>query len=705
MSQRQLLKGASRLIAAHCLVAAGTLLSASVALAASTAPTAFGGPMYPPAGLDMSAMDSSVKPGDDFFQHCNGAWIARSTIPPDRPYLTEAQQMRERTEAQLRTIIEQAAAQAGHEPATLAGKVGAFYNSFMDTKRIEALAVQPIEPELRAILSSRSRERLATLMGHSTAGFEGTFFRVSIDVDLKDTAHYAIYLQQNGLTMPDRDYYLKPELADKKRQFGDYVERLLTLGGWPAAHERAAAVVALETRNAQASWTHAEQRDLSKLYNPYTPAQLSAFAPGFPWQAFLAGAGLAARNRIVVGEKSAFPNMARIFADTPLDTLKAWLAFTVIDTASPYLSGSFVDARFEFHDHVLLGISERQARWKEGVSAVAGGDCASSPASCFGTLDWAVGQLYTARYFPADTKAAIESLVTGIIHAFRDRIQRLDWMSEATRAEALRKLDTYVVKVGYPDAGRDYSAVVIRDDDLVGNVRRAAAGEYAFLIHRSAGPVDKDSWDMTPQTVDAYNGSLRDIVFPAAILQPPEFDPNADAAVNFGAIGTIIGHELTHGFDDQGRALDASGALRDWWTEADASAFTARAATLGAQYAAFEPVPGLHINPDLTMGENIADLGGVVIALDAYHASLQNEAAPDIDGLTGDQRFFLSYAQMWRGSAREDYIRQLTVSNPHSYRSFRVNGVVRNIDAWYQAFGIEPGDRLYLEPARRARIW
>jgi putative endopeptidase len=693
------------LIGAHYLIATGALLTASAVLAAPIAPVEFGGALYPPVGLDMSAMDSSVNPGDDFFQHCNGAWIARATIPPDRPYMSEAQLMRERTEAQLRAIIEQAAAHAGHEPATIEAKVGAFYNAFMDQKRLEALGVRPLAPELTAIRSSRSREQLATLMGHSVSGFEGTFFRVSIDVDLKDTAHYAIYLQQSGLTLPDRDYYLKPELADKKRQLGDYVERLLTLSGWPAAHQRAAAIVALETRIAQASWTKAEQRDLRKLYNPYTPGQLQAFAPGFPWPAFLKGTGLGARSRVVVGERSAFPKITRVFADTPLDTLKAWLAFTVADTASPYLTHSFGDARFEFRDHVLLGISERQARWKEGIKAVAGGDCASDPSSCFGTLDWAVGQLYTARYFPADTKAAIESLVTEVIHAFRGRIERVDWMSEATRAEALRKLDTYVVKVGYPDTPRDYSTVIVRDDDLVGNVLRAAAAEYAFLLGRSHGPVDKSSWDMTPQTVDAYNGSLRDIVFPAAILQAPDFDPNADAAVNFGGIGAIIGHELTHGFDDEGRALDARGALRDWWTEADANAFKARAAILGSQYASFEPVPGLHINPELTMGENIADLGGVAIALDAYHASLNNEAAPDIDGLTGDQRFFLSFAQIWRGTSREDYIRQLTLSDPHSYRSFRVNGVVRNIDAWYEAFGVQPSDNLYSEPARRARIW
>ncbi|HEY3730560.1 MAG TPA: M13 family metallopeptidase, partial [Steroidobacteraceae bacterium] len=281
----------------------------------------------------------------------------------------------------------------------------------------------------------------------------------------------------------------------------------------------------------------------------------------------------------------------------------------------------------------------------------------------------------------------------------------VDWMGEQTRAEALRKLDTYVVKVGYPDKPRDYSAVTVRDDDLVGNVRRAAAADFAFYLARSDGPVDEDDWIMTPQTVDAYSGALRDIVFPAAILQAPDFDPNADAAVNFGGIGTIIGHELTHGFDDMGRTLDASGALRDWWNPGDAEAFKVRASVLGAQYADFEPVAGLHINPDLTMGENIADLGGVAIALDAYHASLADAPAPQIDGLTGDQRFFLAFAQIWRGTSRDDYIRQLTLSDPHSYRSFRVNGVVRNIDAWYDAFGVQPSDKLYLDPDKRARIW
>jgi putative endopeptidase len=483
------------------------------------------------------------------------------------------------------------------------------------------------------------------------------------------------------------------------------MERLLTLSAWPAPHAHAAAILALESRIAQASWTRAEQRNLPNIYNPYTPARLQAFAPGFSWAAFLQGAGLAAKKRVIINEKSAFPKISRIFADTPLDTLQAWLAFSVADTAAPYLTQAFGDAHFEFHDRLLQGIKERSARWKEGIRAVAGGDCAVDPGSCFGTLDWAVGQLYTARYFPPETKASIQALVADVMRAFRSRIEHVDWMGEATRAEALRKLDTYVVKVGYPDTPRDYSGVVVRDDDLVGNVRRAAAADYAFYLARSDGPVDKSEWQMTPQTVDAYNGSLRDIVFPAAILQAPQFDASADAAVNFGGIGAVIGHELTHGFDDQGRTIDASGNLRDWWTGADAGAFKARAAVLGAQYASYEPVAGLHINPELTMGENIADLGGLAIALDAYHASLNNEPAPDIDGLTGDQRFFLSFAQIWRGTAREDYIRKLTISDPHSYRSFRVNGVVRNIDAWYQAFGVQPTDKLYLEPASRARIW
>ena len=574
----------------------------------------------------------------------------------------------------------------------------------MNDAHREKLGVRPLHPELNAIRASNTRAPLARIMGASLTRFGGSLFGVNIDTDLKDTAHYAVYLSQAGLSLPDRDYYLKPDFAKEKLQLRDYAERLLTLSGWPVPKVHAAEIVALETRIAEASWTKAQQRELPKLYNPYSISDLQSFAPGFDWAAFLKGAGLAGKHRVIVGEQSAFPKLAKIFAATPVDTLQAWAAYMAADSAAPYLSNDFAEARFRFHDQALLGIKERSARWQEGVKAVAGGDCLAGGA-CFGTLNWAVGQLYSARYFPAATKASIGSLVAELMAAFHKRIEQLDWMGPQTRAEALRKLDTYVVKVGYPDKPRDYSRVSIRNDDVTGNVRRAATADWAFYVNRSDGPVDSSDWFMTPQTVDAYNGSLRDIVFPAAILQAPDFDPSADPAVNYGGIGALIGHELTHGFDDEGRTLDASGALRDWWTAADAAAFKERAATLGAQYATYEPVAGLHINPELTMGENLADLGGVAIALEAYHTSLHGAAAPVIDGLSGDQRFFRAYAQGWRGKGRDDYIRQLTASDPHSFRKFRVNGVVRNIDAWYDAFNVQANDKLYVESAKRARVW
>jgi putative endopeptidase len=381
------------------------------------------------------------------------------------------------------------------------------------------------------------------------------------------------------------------------------------------------------------------------------------------------------------------------------------MAFRVADSAAPDLSKGFADANFEFRDKVLQGQAEQAPRWKRAKRAVGGDDCGADPGSCFGTLSWAVGQLYAERYFPASTKVQIEALVGNIKAAFRHRLQTLDWMGPATKKEALKKLDTYTIKVGYPDKWRDYSNVVIRRDDLLGNVRRAAAADWSFYVNRSKGPVDKGDWQMTPQTNDAYNGSLRDIVFPAGILQAPIFDPNADPAYNYGAVGAVIGHELTHGFDDQGRSIDASGALRDWWTAKDAAEFKRRSAILGAQYAKFEPVPGVHIKPGLTMGENIADLGGLTMALDAYHASLKGRKAPVVDGFTGDQRVFLGWAQAWAGKASPEFIRNLTTSDPHSWRKYRVNGVVRNIDAWYPAFGVKPGDKLYIAPAKRARIW
>ena len=680
-----------------CLIGA-VLVAGADTLAADS-------PFYPPAGLDMSAFDPGTRPGDDFFQHVNGAWLARTVIPPDKASITEAQMVRDRIETQLHELLESAAAHASRRPGDLEGKAGAFYQAFMDESRRDALGARPLAAELAAIRRSRSRTELARWMGRSTADFGSSFFQPSFDVDLKDTEHYALYLTQAGLTLPDRDYYLEPSFAEQKKAFAAYVRQILQLIRWPAAAERSAEIVALESRIAEVSWSKAEQRDLLKVYNPYTIPELEAAAPGFDWRSFLGGAGLGHLTRVVVNEKTAFPKIAAIFHDTPVPTLRAWAAFTSADQAAPYLSQPFVAAHFAFHDHVLLGVKQRPALWKEAIRAVAGGDCLAAASACFGTLDWGVGQLYVARHFPPASKASAAALAAELVKAFRARIEHLDWMTEATRAEALRKLDTYVIKVGYPDHPRDYSNVLIRNDDLVGDVRRAAQADWSFYVARSGGPVDKTDWTMTPQTLDAYNGSLRDIVFPAAILQPPDFDPAADPAVNYGGIGMIIGHELTHGFDDQGRLLDVSGSLRNWWTDADDRAFKERAGILGSQYAAFEPVPGVHIKPDLTMGENIADLGGVLIALDAYHNSLHGSPAPVIDGLTGDQRFFCALAQSWRGKAGEDYIRNQATSDPHSYRKFRVNGPIRNVDAWYSAFEVQPTDKLYLPPDKRARIW
>jgi putative endopeptidase len=381
------------------------------------------------------------------------------------------------------------------------------------------------------------------------------------------------------------------------------------------------------------------------------------------------------------------------------------MAFGVVDKAAPYLPRTFVDARHDFRDRVINGQPDQKPRWRRGIVAVGGGDCLADPDSCFGTLDWAVGKLYTDRYFPPETKAAIETLVANVKSAFRLRIEMLDWMGPATKAEALKKLDTYTIKVGYPDKPRDYSGVLIRRDDLLGNVRRADAAEWKFQLARSDGPVDRANWFLTPQTNNAYNGRLRDIVFPAAILQAPMFDAAADPAINYGAVGVVIGHELTHGFDDRGRKLDAAGALRDWWDPVDAAAFTARAKVLGDQYAQYEPVPGMHINPDLTMGENLADLGGFSIALDAYHASLHGKPAPVLGGLTGDQRVFFGNAQVYARKSTAEAIRKQTASDPHSFSKFRVNGVVRNIDAWYPAFEVKSGQSLYLEESKRVRIW
>ena len=680
---------------------AGSLLVVSAAWAQSDSRA----PYYPPSGFDLSAIDKTTKPGDDFFQYANGAYLARAVIPADRPAVSRRLEMTDRMEANLHQLLQEASSGVAQQPTDEKGKAGAFYYSFMDEPTIDRIGVAAIGPELDAIRGASSASDLARLMGANAYDFYPSIASPYVDSDLKAPDRYAIYLNQSGLGLPDRDYYLKPEFAEQRAAYTAYAGKLLSLIGWANPDATAAQVVAFETKIAEDSWDKAKLRDPTVQYNPHSPAELATLAPGFDWNAFLDGTKVGNRDRFIVGQPDAFTRLAATFASTPLDTVKAWMAFRVADQAAPYLAAPFADARFDFRGKTLNGQAQQSARWKRGMLAVAGGDCGGDPASCFGTFNWGVGKLYSQRYFPAETKARIEALVGDVKAAFRHRLEHLDWMSPATRAEALKKLDTYTIKVGYPDKDRDYSNLVIRRDDLVGNVRRAAAADWEFYVDRSTGPVDKGDWGMTPQTNDAYNGSLRDIVFPAGILQAPMFDANADPAYNYGAIGGVIGHELTHGFDDQGRTIDAAGALRDWWTPKDAAEFKRRAKMLGDQYAQFEPVPGVHIKPDLTMGENIADLGGLTMALEAYRESLHGAKAPVIDGFTGDQRVFLGWAQVWAGKMTPEAIRNLTTSDPHSYRKYRTNGVVRNIDDWYAAFGVKPGDALYVAPDKRVHIW
>lgn len=660
-------------------------------------------PFYTPWGYDLSAFDRSTRPGDDFFQYANGAYLARTTIPPDRVIASRRFEMTDRMEAHLKSILEDSARSATAQPTTLNGKVGSFYAGFMDEALAERLGASALKPELDAIRVA-DRSGLARLMGSKVASLYPSPFALTIDTDLKNPEAYAIYVGQNDLGLPDRDYYLKDSFAEQRNAYRAYAENLLRLSGWSDPVGAAQRILALETALAQASWTRAEQRDLTKQYHPVSLARLQALAPQFDWRAFLDGAGVAERPRFIATTDTSLPKLAAILQAAPVDTLRDWMAFRTADTAAPYLSKAYASAFFQFREKSLAGQAEQRPRWKRAMAAVGGTDCTDAT-TCLGTMNWAVGQLYTDRYFPASTKAQMQVLIDNLMKAFGNRIQKLDWMSPATKTEALKKLTTYQIKVGYPDKPRDYSLVVIRRDDVLGNVRRLAAANWAFYADRSKGAVDKSDWLMTPQTNNAYNGSLRDIVFPAGILQAPIFDPNADPAINYGAIGAVIGHELTHGFDDQGRTIDASGALRDWWTPEDAAEFKRRAAILGAQYAKFEPVKGAFINPDLTMGENIADLGGLAMALDAYRLSLGGKPAQVLDGLTGEQRVFLGWAQAWAGKATPEEIRRYTTSDPHSFRKYRVNGVVPNLDDWYEAFGIGKTDALYIPPERRARIW
>ena len=667
--------------------AAATALA--LILAAGAGPGAVAGPLTGDWGFDAAGMDKSVKPGDDFFAYANGGWDKATAIPADRlgwgvDYVLGAQ-----AEARVHEILDAPPASSPE-----ARKIHGAYEAFMDQRRANALGATPIAPELAAISAVRSKADLAALMGRSTGTFQSSVFDLGISPDQKSPDRYAVSISQGGLGLPNRDYYLEASFAAKKQAYLAYVAQLLTLAKWPDPETSAKAVVEFETRIAEVSWTRAERRDPDKTYNPTTVAELQTAAPGFAWRPFVDAAGLEGVDRVIVRESTALPKIAAIFADAPLPTLKAWAAFHVADSAADYLSDAFSDAHFQFRDKTLAGQQAQLDRWKRAVAFVNRG------------MGDAVGKVYVAKYFPPESKAKIDALVRELIVALGQRIDRLDWMSPETKAKAHAKLAKLTVKIGYPVVWRDYTALKVSPTSLAGDAEAFSAFEWRRQLKRLDRPVDRSEWHMSPQTVNAYyNPTMNEIVFPAAILSAPYFDAGADMAANYGGIGGVIGHEMTHGFDDQGRKYDGSGVLKSWWTQADAAKFEAEAKKLNAQYDSYEPFPGVHVKGDQTTGENIADLGGLLIALDAYHNALHGQPAPVIDGLTGDQRFFLAYAQSWRDKKRDDYLRQLIVRDVHSPVKFRVDGVVRNMDAWYPLFEVKPGDNLYLAPSDRVRIW
>ena len=643
-------------------------------------------------GLDLSAIDRSVKPGDDFFAYANGGWYDRFTIPPDKSSFGPFDRLDELSKERVRAIIEKAA--AAHAPAgTPEQQIGDYYAAYMDQAAIEANGLVPVQPDLQRIAAAQTREEVARLFGEP--GF-ATLFDVQLPADFKNPDRYSVFISESTLGLPDRDYYLKddPALKELRAKYVAYIEQMLTLGGVAGGAAKAREIMAFETEAAKVQWPLEQRRDVDAIYNPRSKPELLAYAPGFPWQPFLAAQQLGAREQLVLGEITAIRGLAALFGRTEVATLRDFLTFHYLSSHAPYLPKRFDEARFAFYGQAMRGQPQQRERWKRAVDAVDD------------SLGESVGRLYVAEYFPPESKAKMQQLVGDLEAALSERIDALDWMTPQTKTRAHEKLAAFTPKIGYPDKWKDYSRLTVRRDDLLGNVRRAVEWQWNYQVERLDKPVDRAEWQMTPQEINAYyNPSNNEIVFPAAILQPPFFDPNADAAVNFGAIGAVIGHEMGHGFDDQGRKFGPNGAMHDWWTPADAQVFTARTARLIKQFSNFEALPGLKVNGANTVGENIGDLGGLNMAHEAYRISLKGRPAPVIGGLSGDQRFFLAYAQVWREKYREGALREMVMSNEHSPSKFRVYGPMPNIDDWYRAFDVQPGDKLYIKPEERVRIW
>lgn len=694
------------------IFAAGPLVAVALALGGCTAGAETRGAGQPAAdgvqragvadhpgvasGIALANIDASVRPQDDFFRHVNGLWLERTQIPSDRSDYGAFTELSVQAESHLRTLVEEAAAREDVPAGSDLQKVGALYRSFMDTDRIESLGIEAIRGELDMVQGLGSRAELPTFWGQSALTGGLAPFGVFVSIDQMQSDRHITYMGQGGLGLPDRDYYFRDgEQFDQVREaYREYMATLLELAGYPDPAGAAEAVFALETAIAEAHWTRTQNRDRNATYNRMTVAEADALMGSLDLAAYLEAAGLVGVEEIVVRQPSYLEALDGIVAATPVETWQAYSTFRLVDGAAAMLSSPFVEAHFQFRSRALSGVAEQQPRWKRGVQVVGG------------SLRDVLGRLYVERHFAPEAKHRMDDLVQNLLGAFDEGIDELEWMSAPTRAEARAKLASFTPKIGYPDVWEDYSELEIVEGDLLENLRRVRAFRYRDNIGQLGQPIDPHEWGMPPYMVNAYYNSVRnEIVFPAAILQPPFFDLSADDAVNYGAIGAVIGHEISHGFDDQGRKSDGEGNLRDWWTPDDAAAFEARAAQLVEQYARYEPLEGLHLNGQMTLGENIGDLSGLAVAYKAYKRSLAGREAPVIDGYTGDQRFFMGWAQVWRRLYTEQELRNRIMTDSHSPSEYRTNGIVVHMQPFYDAFDVRPGDGMWLAPEQRVRIW
>ena len=637
-------------------------------------------------GVDLAGMDKSIKPGADFYGYAGSGWMKANQIPADRSRWGMFDALREEADANVRKILEDSASK---------GKAPDFYGTYVDTKAIDAKGFAPAKPVLDAIDKAKSVDDIVKIMGRPDVPV-GTPIDMGVSLDQKNPDRYIVEIGQGGLGLPDREYYLKKEaqFEEIRTKYEAHIAKVLGMAGDKKAAANAKLIVAVETKIAEASWPIADRRERDKTYNPRTLVELQKEAGSFPWKTYLDSSGFGAQPGVIVNEITAIPKLAQIVSSTPVTTWKAYLTYHFLKATADVLPSELDKEVFDFYGHTLNGQPEQRERWKRGVQATNG------------AVGDAVGELYVARFFKPKAKEQMDKLVENLRKAYGSRIEGVDWMTPETKKLAMEKLATFRPKIGYPSKWKDYSGLEVVKGDAYGNATRSRVWKHEYQKAKLSKPSDRDEWFMTPQTVNAYyNSVFNEIVFPAAILQPPFFDADADPAVNYGGIGGVIGHEMGHGFDDQGAKSDAKGVLRNWWAPADVDAFKKRTDSLADQYAQFEPLPGIKVNGRLTLGENIGDVGGSNVAYRAYKTSLEGKPAAVIDGYTGDQRFFLGYAQVWRSLYRDQALRNQVMTDPHSPAMYRVNGVVRNHDAWYEAFDVKAGDPLYLAPEKRVKIW